>query len=198
MNQPSAAFEEVTGAILVGGKSRRLGRDKVLLHYEGKPLALHQHELLESIFPRVLLIGHPRPELEALGLTCIPDIIPDMGVLGGIYTALSTASTPDVFVTGVDMPFLTPSLISTILSHRHNADAVIPKGPRGLEPLCAVYSKTCADTLKLSLERGTLKVMAALDSLKVVSPEVVPGDGDQDPFININYPEDMEVLLTRS
>lgn len=198
MNQPGAPFEEVTGAILIGGQSRRLGRDKVLLHYEGKPLAVHLHQLLENLFPETVLIGHPRPELEAIGLTCIPDTIPDMGVLGGIYTALSAAATPHVFIAGADMPFITPTLISTILSHRNLADAVIPRGPRGLEPLCAVYSKSCADTLKTCLEKGTLKVMAALDSLKVVSPEVIPGDGDQDPFININYPEDLENLKSRA
>jgi molybdopterin-guanine dinucleotide biosynthesis protein A len=54
MTQPAAAFEEVTGAILIGGKSRRLGRDKILLPYEGKPLVLHMYELLNGLFPRTL------------------------------------------------------------------------------------------------------------------------------------------------
>ena len=194
MNQPGAPFEEVTGAILIGGQSRRLGRDKVLLYYQGKPLAVHLHGILTSLFPRVLLIGHPRPELEDLGFTCLPDLVPGKGVLGGIYTALSAAATPHVFIAGADMPFLTPALISTILSHRHLADAVIPRGPRGLEPLCAVYSKSCADVMEESLRVGTLKIMAALENMTVLSPEVSPDNGEPDPFININYPEDVEML----
>jgi len=194
MNPPAATFEEVTGAILIGGQSRRLGQDKVLLPFEGKPLAVHLQGLLESLFPRTLLVGHPRPELEAMGLTCIPDLVPDKGVLGGIYTALNAAATPYVFVVGADMPFLTTSLISEVLSHRHFADAVIPRGPRGFEPLCAVYSASCADTMIHSLQGGMLKIMAALDGLAVLSPEVTPGNGEQDPFANINYPEDLEAL----
>lgn len=194
MNQPAATFEEVTGAILIGGRSRRLGRDKVLLPYEGEPLAVHLHRLFEGLFPHILLIGHPRPELQAFGFTCVPDLIQEKGVLGGIYTALSAATTPYVFVAGADMPFLTTSLISWILGHRHSADAVIPRGPRGLEPLCAVYSTSCVGAMEQSLEKGTLKIMAALDGLAILSPEVTPGDGEPDPFININYPEDLEVL----
>ena len=198
MNQPGATFEEVTGAILIGGQSRRLGRDKVLLHYQGKPLALHLHGILTSLFPRVLLIGHPRPELEDLGFTCLPDLVPDKGVLGGIYTALSTATTPYVFIAGADMPFLTPPLISMILGFRHSADAVIPRGPRGLEPLCAVYTKSCAEVMKENLRDGNLKIMAALENMTVLSPEISLDNGEPDPFININYPEDLEKLLTRS
>jgi len=194
MNPPSAAFEEVTGAILIGGHSRRLGRDKVLLPYEGKPLVVHLHGLLAGLFPTVFLVGHSRTELVNLGLTCIPDVIADMGVLGGIYTALVSAATPHVFVTGADMPFLTTPLISRILDQRHSADAVIPKGPRGLEPLCAVYSTACAGALRQNLERDRLKITTALEGLKILSPTVNLADGDQDPFININYPEDVKIL----
>jgi molybdopterin-guanine dinucleotide biosynthesis protein A len=194
MNQPLAAFEEVTGAVLIGGKSRRLGRDKVLLPFGGKPLAAHMHDLLKELFQEVLLIGHPRPELMAMGLTLIPDLVPDKGVLGGIYTALITATTPYVFIAGADMPFLTPSLISTILGFRHSADAVIPRGPRGLEPLCAAYSKSCVDVMEKNLRDGTLKIMAALENMTVLSPEVSPDNGEPDPFININYPEDLDAL----
>jgi len=198
VNAPAVAFEEVTGAILIGGASRRLGRDKVLLPYKGMPLAAYQHSLLKNLFPRILLIGHPRSELQELGLICIPDLVPNKGALGGIYTALKTASTPYVFVAGADMPFLTTSLISDILGHRHGADAVIPRGPRGLEPLCAAYSTSCAEDIKQNLEKDMLKIMGALDGLAVLSPEVTPGDDEPDPFLNINYPEDLEKLLTRA
>jgi molybdopterin-guanine dinucleotide biosynthesis protein A len=135
MNSSAVAIDEVTGAILTGGKSRRLGRDKVLLPHEGKPLALHMHDLLRELFPRVILIGHARPELKIHGLECVEDLIPGKGVLGGIYTALNTAHTPHIFVAGADMPFITRSIISAVVSHRNGPDAVVPRGPRGLEPL---------------------------------------------------------------
>lgn len=194
MTRPAAAFEEVTGAILTGGKSRRLGRDKVLIPHGGKPLAAHMHQLLDSLFPRTILVGHPRPELDQLGLECVQDIVPEKGVLGGIYTALKSAGTSWAFVAGADMPFITVSLIVMLLEQRRGADAVIPRGPRGLEPLCAVYSTSCIASFERGLEEGTLKIMAALDGLAVLSPEVTPKDGEPDPFININYPEDLEKL----
>lgn len=196
MKETAATYEDVTGAVLIGGKSRRLGQDKVLLPYDGKPIAAHLYGLLKSFFPRVLLIGHPRPELEALGFTCMPDRIKNKGVLGGIYTALEAGRNPYVFAVGADMPFITPSLITRILNHRHHADAVIPRGLKGLEPLCAVYSASCIKTIKLSLQADRLKVMTALGNLTVLSPEVTPDAGEPDLFLNINYPEDLEKLKT--
>jgi len=197
MTPRSAAFEEVTGAILIGGKSRRLGRDKVLLPYEGKPLIVHLHQILQDLFPRILLIGHPRPVLKELGFSCVPDRVPHKGVLGGIYTALDAAVTPYVFVAGADMPFLTVSLISDLLGHRHLADAVIPRGPRGLEPLCAVYSSSCFESIRHSLDTGALRIMTAISDLRVLTPEVRPVDSEPDPFFNINYPEDLGILKNK-
>jgi molybdopterin-guanine dinucleotide biosynthesis protein A len=194
MNPPAATFEEVTGAVLTGGKSKRLGRDKILLPYGDRPLAAHLHDLLKELFPRVILVGHIRAELDAFGFECIEDIVPGKGVLGGIYTALTASDTPSIFVAGADMPFLSRSLIAELTDYRSEADAVIPRGPRGMEPLCALYSSSCLPIIEQSLERGILKVMAALDGLRILSPEVTPEGGEPDPFININYPEDLEKL----
>lgn len=194
MTAEPGAFEDVTGAILVGGLSRRLGRDKILLPFRGAPLAVHLHRLLAGLFPAVLLVGHPRPELQALGLPFVEDDPPGRGILGGIYTALTAARTPHVFVLGGDMPFVTASLVERITRMKGEADAVIPMGPRGREPLCALYSTACAPTVRASLDRGVLKVTEALVGLAVVSPSIVPEDGDEDPFANINYPGDLAKL----
>jgi molybdopterin-guanine dinucleotide biosynthesis protein A len=194
MSQPAATLTEVTGAVLTGGMSKRLGRDKVLLPYGDKPLVAHVHDLLKELFPRVILVGHIRAELDAFGFECVEDIVPEKGVLGGIHTALSVSDTPFVFVAGADMPFLSRSLISEIADHRSKADAVIPRGPRGMEPLCALYSSSCLTTIEQSLERSTLKVMAALEGLTIVSPEIETGQDKADPFANINYPEDLKKL----
>jgi molybdopterin-guanine dinucleotide biosynthesis protein A len=194
LTKPEAAFEEVTGAVLTGGLSTRLGRDKVLLPYQGKPLAAHVHGILSELFPNVLLIGHPRPELESLGLICIPDLIPGKGALGGIYTSLVSCRTPYVFIAAADMPFLTSALISRIATFRSSADAVIPMGPRGREPLCAVYSRTCVKAVRKSLDVDTLKVIPALEGLKIVSPEIAATADGSDPFVNINYPDDVRFL----
>jgi molybdopterin-guanine dinucleotide biosynthesis protein A len=194
MNTPQAPFEDATGAVLIGGRSKRLGRDKVILTYGEKPLAAFMHGLLQDLFGQVLLVGHTRHELDALGLVSVPDAFPGKGVLGGIYTALTLSSEPYVFVTGADMPFLTPGLITRILDLRHAADAVIPRGVGGFEPLCAVYSKSCTEKVRQSLDEGVLKILPALEGLAIESPVIIPAPGDPDPFFNINTVEDWEKL----
>jgi len=189
--------EDVTGAILIGGKSRRLGCDKILLPYRGKPLVLHLYGILSSLFNRTSLIGYTRPELDREGLECIPDQFPDCGVLGGICTALINSSTDHVFVAAGDMPFLTQSVVNEILSHRHEAYAVIPAGPSGMEPLCAVYSKSCLEPMLSRIERKRLKVIDALAELSVFQLRMSPDNSGSSPFFNINTPEDLEKLISQ-
>jgi molybdopterin-guanine dinucleotide biosynthesis protein A len=189
-----AVFEDVTGAILVGGKSSRLGCDKVLLRLDGRPVFQHLCGLLEPLVFEVLLVGHNRPEFETLGFRVVQDIVPNAGPLGGIFTALMSATTPYVFVAAGDMPYLTVPLISTIVQDRGDVEAIIPKGPMGYEPLCAVYSRACTEPLRSSLERGNRRIMTALEGLKILTPEIPSKDEEQDPFFNINYPEDLKKL----
>lgn len=194
MNGFPTVFEDVTGVILVGGQSRRLGHDKVLLQFDGTPIIEHLHNLLKPLVHEILLIGHRRPEFDTFGFRVIKDIIPGAGPLGGIYTALMSSTTSFVFVVAGDMPFVSASLISTIVQERRDADAVIPSGPRGLEPLCAVYSRSCTETLRTSLEKGNRRIVSALEGLNTLMPEISVQSNGQDPFFNINYPEDLEVL----
>ncbi|UCG39180.1 MAG: molybdenum cofactor guanylyltransferase [bacterium] len=194
MTPADASLEGITGAILIGGRSRRLGQDKVLLPFMGKPLLVHLHSLLASLFGEVLGVGHARPGLEALGLVVTEDLIPGAGALGGIYTALERSPDPLVFVLAADMPFVSAAIIRKIAHHPRPADAVIPRGPRGVEPLCALYSRSCREAIKRSLDQGSLRIMEALRGLHVVTPPITPAPGGRDPFSNINYPEDLAIL----
>jgi molybdopterin-guanine dinucleotide biosynthesis protein A len=185
---------EVSAAILVGGLSKRLGRDKVLLEFDGQPLIHRSVTLLSSLFENVLVIGHHRPEFDDLGIRVIEDIVPEKGALGGLYTAVENSTTSAVFVMAADMPFVTRPVIDKVLQLLGQADAVIPRGPRGFEPLCALYSKSCATPMKDAIEGGTFKIMAALEGLNIVTPEITVANGEQDPFANINYPEDVDLI----
>ncbi|GBE15592.1 MAG TPA: molybdenum cofactor guanylyltransferase [Proteobacteria bacterium] len=185
----------ITGVVLAGGKSLRMGRDKILLPIEGSPLIAHILRRMSSIFPEVLVVGHHRPEFEALGINTHPDIIPDSGVLGGLYTGLILSKTPFIFAAAGDMPFLDPDLIIETAALREGNDAVVPRGPKGLEPLFAVYSRSCLEPFLKRIEQRRLKVMEALDGMKVASPEIGPGSSaEKDPFTNINTLDDMAVL----
>lgn len=187
----------ISAAILVGGLSKRLGRDKVLLKFEGEPLIRRSVNLLTTLFGKVQIIGHHRPEFAELGVEVIEDIYPGKGSLGGLYTAVESCTSEAVFVQAADMPFVNRALIEQLLQHEGQADAVIPRGPRGFEPLCALYSRSCSDPMKRAIEDGTFKIMAALGDLTVLHPEIKVEKGEQDPFANINFPEDWERLEGR-
>jgi len=194
VNPLSFPEKGVAGAILVGGRSRRFGQDKVLLTYRGKPLVSHLWGILSPMVEETLIVGHPRPEFETLRIRTVEDLWPDAGPLGGIYTALVSAGTPFVLAVAADMPFLTPSLLEKILRAREGQDAVIPQGPERFEPLCAVYSKTCLDSIRENLEKGRNRILSALEGKKVYSPRITPEGTGKDPFFNINYPEDFKKL----
>lgn len=185
---------EVSAAILVGGMSKRLGQDKVLLEFDGEPLIQRSVTLLTSMFEDVLVIGHHRPEFDDLGIEVIEDIIPGKGALGGLYTAVESSTTPAVFVMAADMPFVSRPVIDKVLQLEGQADAIIPRGPRGFEPLCALYSKSCATPMKSAIDGGIFKIMATLEGLNVLTPKVTVENGEQDPFANINYPQDISII----
>jgi len=189
------SLSDITGVILVGGKSRRMGQDKVLFNIDGIPLISIIHSRLESLFNRVLVIGHHRPEFDNLNIQSHSDIIPDRGALGGIYTGLVLSTTPCVFAVAGDMPHVDQDLMVEIASQREGNDAVIPRGPSGMEPLFALYSQTCRDPIRENLETGQLKILKALHGLRVAKPRInPPDDGSPDPLINLNTPEDLENL----
>jgi len=185
---------DVAGAILVGGRSQRFGKDKVLLPFQGKPLIAHLCGILEPLVREILIVGHPRPEFEALNLRVVEDLLPDAGPLGGIYTALKSTRASFVLVLAADMPFLSPSLLEELLKSRQGRDAVIPRGPRDLEPLCAIYSRTCLDPVRRSLEKGANKIVRAIKGMNVLTPEIAVNGKEKNPFFNINFPEDYEGL----
>jgi molybdopterin-guanine dinucleotide biosynthesis protein A len=194
MTSGSTFSRGISAAVLVGGLSKRLGRDKVLLEFDGQTLIHRSVTLLTSLFENVFVIGHHRPEFDELGIRVIEDIVPEKGALGGLYTAVENSPTPSVFVVAADMPFVTQTIIDKVLQFQGQADAVIPRGPRGFEPLCALYSRNCATPMKDAIEGGTFKIMAALEGLNIVTPEITIENGEQDPFANINYPKDVAVI----
>lgn len=194
MTRPGSRPGDVTGALLVGGASRRMGVDKTLLTVRGRPLVLLMLDTLQTAFKTVMVIGHGRPGLARLGIEPVEDIISGAGALGGIYTALKSTDTPFVFVAACDMPHLTVPVIRRILSERQAADAVIPAGPRGAEPLCAVYSRRCEEPFLTGLQQGRLRIRENLPGLNVAYPLIRQGTGGIDPFLNLNRPEDLAAI----
>lgn len=197
----------ITGVILAGGTSRRMGQNKALIQLGDDSLIGHVIRHIRLVVDELLLITNTPNEYAHLGLPMHNDIVPDAGALGGIYTGLMSASYDAVFCVACDSPFLVPNLLIYLVSVLDNYDAVMPWTYRGdltdqnksdqitLQTLCALYSKRCLPIIELMLQESELRVHALQEraSIKRVSPEVWQAfDPDGISFFNINTPEDLE------
>lgn len=182
----------ITGIILVGGKSRRMGRDKALLEIDEKPIIERVLEVFGASFDHNALVGDRPERFAEYGLPVIPDIYPG-SPLGGIYTGLCHAKTEYIFVSSCDIPFPNLEIISHLCSLINGFDAIVPALAHGYEPLFAVYSKACLGPIRTSLESGNCCAYAYYPQVrvrKVPFEELAHLDRDGKAFLAINTPEE--------
>ena len=183
--------------IQAGGESRRMGRDKALLPFLGQPLILRPLNRLAGLADEVLVTSNHPESYHFLGLTPFPDLLPGLGALGGLFTALSVSRYPYVAVVACDMPFASLEIfaIELVLLQETGADAVIPRSEAGMEPFHAVYRReTCLPHIRAALEAGKRRVDAWFGQVNIryLNPEeILPYDPGQRAFLNINTPEEM-------
>jgi molybdenum cofactor guanylyltransferase len=188
----STLERDITGIILVGGKSLRMGRDKAFLQIAGKPLFEGVLEVFRDEFERIVLAGDRAERFSACNLPVIPDIYPG-SALGGIFTGLHHAETRYIFVSSCDLPFPNGEILRYICSLRDGFDAVVPSTANGHEPLFALYSKSCLKAIKGLLERGECCAYAYFHQIRVryvPHEEIAALDREGTAFLNINTPED--------
>ena len=190
----------VTGVILAGGKSRRMGENKALMQLGDDSLIGHVIRCMQNVTDELLLITNSPTAYAPLGVRMHGDILPGTGALGGIYTGLTYASHEAVLCVACDSPFLNPNLLTYLVSVLGEYDAVMPythgnKAQITLQTLCAAYSKRCLPIIELMLRESELRVHALQERahIKSVSPDVWQEfDPDGMSFFNINTPEDFE------
>jgi len=181
---------EVTGVILVGGKSRRMGVDKAFLEIEGTPLFERVLRVFETTFDKTILIGSHAERFSRYGLPLYPDIYPG-SALGGLHTGLVRADTPYIFVSACDVPFPSMAVARYLASLRDGFDAVVPKGTDGFEPLFAIYSAGCREPMRRFLEKGNVRIFDLYPDMNVryvSTEELARLDGGERTFVNLNTP----------
>lgn len=197
---------DITGVLLAGGKSRRMGEDKRYLVVGEQTLLERGLAVLRSIFQEVLIvIAQDSPALD-VDARVVRDLVPNCGSLGGLYTGLTEATTPYIFVVACDMPFLDRAVISQFTSRRTSADIVMAKLAGRLHPMHALYSKRCLPVIEQMVLARQLKIQKILSCESLLVQYVTEADlAGIDPsgrsFQNVNTPEDLEVarsLLAQS
>jgi molybdopterin-guanine dinucleotide biosynthesis protein A len=190
---------QVSGVIMAGGTSQRLGRNKALERIGGKALIERVMDSLVPLTTEVLVVV-ARPEQAAALLLppwvrVVSDRYPGRGSLGGIFSGLQASAEPWSLVVACDMPFLNRELLRYLIGETSNVDAVVPCLGGQPEPLHALYSKACLAPMQLMLRAGQLKIAPLFEAVRV--RYVDEGAIDRiDPrhlsFFNINTQADLE------
>lgn len=159
----------VTGVVLAGGGSTRMGSDKAALPIAGEPLLRRVVRRLHAALTEVIVIG-PRDLADLVpDVMVLADMRPGMGPLGGMETALRTVSAKYIFTVACDMPFLEPRLVRAMgeLALRDSGvDAVVLRTERGTEQLHAVYARSCLPTIQRQLDANDLALRHLLSRLR--------------------------------
>jgi len=178
----------LAAGILAGGRATRLdGVNKGTLVVGSAPIVDRQLAALGDVTDTIFVVGRDDPAWTSRGLRVIPDEMPGTGPLGGIYTALVHSPADRTLVIACDMPFVPVSLLRR-LAAVDDADVVIPRHARGYEPLCAIYSRACAEDIRERLVRGIYEASRLPAGVRVAELDM-----DEDlMFVNVNTPHDYE------
>jgi molybdopterin-guanine dinucleotide biosynthesis protein A len=186
----------LTVCIQAGGQSSRMGEDKALKTFLGRPLIQRVIDRLSPIADELIVTTNQPDQYTFLDRPLFSDLKPGRGALGGLYTAIASASQPLVAVVACDMPFASPSLIeaATKLMLEEQVDVVIAKSEEGYEPLHALYRReTCLPAIEAAIDADQWKVIAWFPQVKVrvLTPEEVKRyDPSGLAFWNVNTPEE--------
>jgi molybdopterin-guanine dinucleotide biosynthesis protein A len=188
----------MTVIVLAGGKSQRLGRNKAVEQFGGKPLIQHVIDIVLQIDSDIIVVAASRDQLPPLA----PDIKiaidccnPGSAALIGLYTGLKEADSFYSLVVACDMPHLNIELLRYIISAAEGFDAAMPRIKNFIEPLHAVYSKNCLEPLRVQIESGNLQIFPLVKKVNVrfiEEDELNRFDPQHLSFMNVNYEHDLK------
>ena len=184
--------------VQAGGESRRMGQDKGLVSFLGQPLIERVVQRLAPIADELLVTTNRPDAYRFLNLPLYPDLIPGRGALGGLYTALSAATHPQVIVVACDMPFVSIDLLNAQVEMlvQAGADALVPHLGEGVEPFHAVYVRaSCLPLIQAAIEANKWRADAWFSQAKVVlmrREKILEFDPQLLSFSNVNTPEELQ------
>ncbi|MBW1829410.1 MAG: molybdenum cofactor guanylyltransferase [Deltaproteobacteria bacterium] len=194
-NYNNTLFKDVSGVILVGGKSSRYGSNKALAKINGVPLIERVIGVMGRVFENLILITNTPDEYAHLGLPMYEDLIKGLGPIGGLYTGLAAIPDDAGFFVACDMPILNHELIHYMVKERGRYDAVVPRIKGMMEALHALYGKGCLSSVKRLIDSQEYQIIRIFNEVSVRyidEDEIRRFDPDLKCFININKPEELK------
>jgi molybdopterin-guanine dinucleotide biosynthesis protein A len=184
---------EITGIILAGGKSSRMGTDKGLLELNGKPMVQYVIDVLSKICTRVLIVSN-NTEYKDFGCDVLEDIYKDKGPIGGIYTGLKSSKTEINLCVSCDTPNLNTDVFNFLLSQVENHEVILPSYQGRLHPLIGLYKMSCKTIFETQINNDVLKVETACKLLNYKRVELSEKDFEESIFDNINTLQDLNKI----
>ena len=189
-------FNNVFCFILAGGKSKRLGEDKVNTMIGDESLLELMIRKVSEIFENVVIISRRDSKLPDTGNKVLYDLIPECGSLGGIYTGLVKSPTYHSFFLSCDMPFIEKPFIEKMISEKRDYDILLPRDGINYQPLHGIYTKSCIPLTRNLLASGNLKIIDLFSKLNVRYIEKSAWesyDREKRMFLNINTSQELEL-----
>ena len=189
--------DPVTGFVVAGGHSERMGRDKALLPWAETTLLEHALQRLRAVCAEVRILSGAEARYTGHGAVVQMDVVRDAGPLGGVHAGLLSLEAPLGLFLGVDTPLIPAGLLGALVARAEGFDAVVPVVGGWPEPLCAVYRVTCLDAVQRRLEAGDRKMTSFWPDVRVraVKEDELAAFGDPEQmFENLNTPEDYRRL----
>jgi len=186
--------------IQAGGESLRMGANKALIPFLGRPLIERVIERVRPVADELLVTTNRPDQFSFLNLPLFSDRIPGQGALMGLQTALAAPRLPFVAVVACDMPFVNPGLIQFQLQTLIDLDCdlVVPLTDQGYEPFHAVYRReNCLLAVTAALNAGKKRMISWFDQVNVrelSAADIQPYDPGKRAFININTPEELAAI----
>jgi molybdopterin-guanine dinucleotide biosynthesis protein A len=183
-----------TGIILAGGQSRRMGMEKGLVNFKGQPLINYSIKVLKELCSEIIISSNSDC-YDYLGYKIVPDLQPDTGPMGGIYSCLSSSANDINLVLSCDMPFVTRRIFDLLVKKGSSSNICVPWYENEMyEPLCGVYNKTVLYEMDSYISKNNFKLP---DLFKYTSFLPVRISDINPPlssyyFFSVNSPADLE------
>ncbi len=204
-------YNDITGIILSGGSSTRMGVNKSLLKIGSKTVIEHVLVLMESIFTNVILSTNNPEDYSFLGTQMFKDVYPHSGPLAGIHSGLVNSSRQKNFILSCDMPLMTKEMIDYIIQFKTDKPVTVAKSEGYIQQLCGLYDKSCAgfaeeilineadnELRETEQKKRGCRVLRLID---VVGAEIIDAESlsfySPDLFFNMNKREDYEYALKK-
>jgi len=182
-------------AILAGGKSRRMGRDKAFVEYGGARMIDRALGAVRPCVDQVIIIANDPGAYRELGVPVYPDTIRGMGPLSGLYTAFEVTGADELLLVACDMPLLRPEVVRHIVSRAlAPGEAVIPLAGGREQGLLAIYRRGAIDRWRERIEAASIQFDEFREGLErsfISEEELRAVDPALESFINVNAPGDL-------